>query len=60
MRDQLPAREPFEPKKLNIEAGSATVSVTDNQKQKIELCRANSDRNIDYYLKVTALTQNPP
>jgi transposase len=35
-----------------IEAGAATVSVTDNRKQKIELCRVNSDRNTDYYLKV--------
>ena len=36
----------------NIEAGAATVSVTDNRKQKIELCRVKSDRNTDYYLKV--------
>ena len=35
-----------------IEAGTAIVSVTDNRKQKIELCRVNSDRNTDYYLKV--------
>ncbi|MDO8898389.1 MAG: hypothetical protein Q7V19_12125 [Bacteroidales bacterium] len=28
------------------------VTVTDNRKQKIELCRVNSDRNTDYYLKV--------
>ena len=39
-------------KRYNIEAGAATVSVTDNRKQKIELCRVNSDRNTDYYLKV--------
>jgi len=39
-------------KTYNIEAGTATVSVTDNRKQKIELCRVNSDRNTDYYLKV--------
>jgi hypothetical protein len=39
-------------KMYNIEAGAATVSVTDNRKQKIELCRVKSDRNTDYYLKV--------
>jgi len=39
-------------KTYNIEAGAATVSVTDNRKQKIELCRVNSDCNTDYYLKV--------
>jgi hypothetical protein len=39
-------------KTYNIEAGAATVSVTDNQKQKIELSRVKSDRNTDYYLKV--------
>jgi hypothetical protein len=39
-------------KNYNIEAGAATVSVTDNRKQKIELCRVKSDLNTDYYLKV--------
>jgi len=39
-------------KTYNIETGVATVSVTDNRKQKIELCRVKSDRNTDYYLKV--------
>lgn len=39
-------------KNYNIEAGAATVSVTDNRKQKIELCQVKSDRNTDYYLKV--------
>lgn len=39
-------------KTYNIEAGAATVSVTDNRKQKIELCRVNSGWNTDYYLKV--------
>jgi hypothetical protein len=39
-------------KSYNIEAGAATVSVKDNRKQKIELCRVKSDRNTDYYLKV--------
>ncbi len=35
-----------------IEAGATTVSVTDNKKQKIDLCRVKSDRNTDFYLKV--------
>ncbi|MDD4192440.1 MAG: hypothetical protein PHI28_13995 [Mangrovibacterium sp.] len=39
-------------KNYNIEAGAATVSVTDNRKQKIELCRVNSNDSTDYYLKV--------
>ncbi|PKP50121.1 MAG: transposase, partial [Bacteroidetes bacterium HGW-Bacteroidetes-1] len=39
-------------KNYNIEAGATTVTVTDNKKQKIELCRVKSDRNTDYYLKV--------
>ena len=39
-------------KDYQIEASTATVSVTDNRKQKIELCRVKSDRNTDYYLKV--------
>ena len=34
-----------------IEAAATTVSITDNRKQKIELCRVNSDCNTDYYLK---------
>ena len=39
-------------KDYHIEAGAATVSVTDNRKQKIELSRVKTDRNTDYYLKV--------
>jgi hypothetical protein len=39
-------------KNYTIEAGATTVTVTDNKKQKIELCRVKSDRNTDYYLKV--------
>jgi len=39
-------------KDYDIEAGATTVSVTDNRKQKIDLCRVKSDRNTDYYLKV--------
>jgi len=36
----------------NREAGASTVTVTDNKKQKIDLCRVKTDRNTDYYLKV--------
>lgn len=39
-------------KNYNIEAGATTVTITDNKKQKIDLCRVKSDRNTDYYLKV--------
>ena len=39
-------------KRYNIEAGAATVSVTDNREQKIELCRVKSGNNTDYCLKV--------
>ena len=39
-------------KSYKTEAGAATVTVTDNRKQKIDLCRVKSGRNTDYYLKV--------
>ena len=39
-------------KNYNIDAGTATVTITDNKKQKIDLCRVKSDRNTDYYIKV--------
>jgi hypothetical protein len=39
-------------KKYNIEADAPIVSVSDNKKQKINLCRVKSDCNTDYYLKV--------
>ena len=39
-------------KNYKTEAGSTTLSVTDNRKQKIDLCRVKSGRNTDYYLKV--------
>jgi hypothetical protein len=39
-------------KSYKTEAGVATVTVTDNRKQKIDLCRVKSGRNTDYYLKV--------
>jgi len=35
-----------------MEADAPTVTVTDNKKQKIELCRVKSEKNTDYYLKV--------
>jgi len=40
-----------------VEAGAETVTVTDNKKQKIGLCRVKSDRNTDYYLKVESHTK---
>ena len=39
-------------KSYKTEAGAASVTVTDNKKQKIDLCRVKSGRNTDYYLKV--------
>jgi len=39
-------------KSYKTEAGAATVTVTDNKKQKINLCHVKSGRNTDYYLKV--------
>lgn len=39
-------------KNYKIETGATTVTVVDNKKQKIALCRVKSDRNTDYYLKV--------
>ena len=39
-------------KNYKTDAGAATVTVTDNKKQKIDLCRVISGRNTDYYLKV--------
>lgn len=35
-----------------VEADATSVTVTDNKKQKIDLCRVKSERNTDYYLKV--------
>ena len=39
-------------KNYNIQAGATMVTVTDNKKQKIDLCSVKSDRNTDYCLKV--------
>lgn len=39
-------------KDYHVEAGVTTVTVTDNKKQKIDLCHVTSGRNTDYYLKV--------
>ena len=44
-------------KNYKVEAQAATVTVTDNKKQKIELCRVKSERNTDYYLKVESHTK---
>jgi len=39
-------------KNYSIEAGSETVTVTDNRKQKIELSRVKTEQNTDFYLRV--------
>ena len=39
-------------KNYEADAGATTLSVTDNRKQKIDLCRVKSGCNTDYYLKV--------
>jgi hypothetical protein len=39
-------------KQYSQEANAPTVTVTDNKKQRIDLCRVKSDKNTDYYLKV--------
>lgn len=39
-------------KDYHVEAGATTVTVTDNKKQKIDLCHVISSRNTNYYLKV--------
>jgi len=41
----------------HVEAGATTVTVTDNKKQKIDLCHVTSGRNTDYYLKVESLAK---
>ena len=40
-----------------VQAGATTVTITDNKKQKIELCRVKSERNTDYYIKVESHTK---
>jgi len=42
----------FEFKNYKTEAGATLITVTDNKKQKIDLCRVTSGHNTDYYLKV--------
>jgi hypothetical protein len=44
-------------KDYRVEADAATVTVTDNKKQKIALCPVKSDRNTDYYLKIESNTK---
>jgi len=38
--------------KYSVDENAKTVSVYDNKKRKIELCRVKSEKNNDYYLKV--------
>jgi len=40
-----------------LEADAPTVTVTDNKKQKIDLCRVKTDKNTDYYLKIESHTK---
>lgn len=44
-------------KNYTVQADAAIVTVTDNKKQKIELCPVKSDNNTDYYLKVESHTK---
>ena len=44
-------------KNYHLQAGATMVTVTDNKKQKIDLCRVKSDSNTDYYLKVESHTK---
>ena len=44
-------------KNYTLEANTPTVTVTDNKKQKIDLCRVKTDKNTDYYLKVESHTK---
>jgi len=44
-------------KNYKVEAKAATITVTDNKKQKIELCHVKSECNTDYYLKVESHTK---
>ena len=39
-------------KNYSVQADAPIVTVTDNKKQKIELCRVKSDKSTDYFLKV--------
>jgi hypothetical protein len=39
-------------KQYSKQADAPTVTVSDNKKQRIDLCRVKSERNTDYYLKV--------
>jgi hypothetical protein len=44
-------------KNYTLEADTPTVTVTDNKKQKIDLCRVKTDKNTDYYLKIESHTK---
>ena len=40
-----------------VEANASTVTITDNKKQKIDLCPVKTDKNTDYYIKVESHTK---
>ncbi len=44
-------------KNYAVEAEATTVTIRDNKKQKIELCKVSSPRNTDYYIKVESHTK---
>jgi hypothetical protein len=44
-------------KNYTVEAEATTVTIRDNKKQKIELCKVSSPRNTDYYIKVESHTK---
>ena len=44
-------------KKYSVEAGTSTVTVVDNKKQKIKLCSVKTSNNTDYYLKIESDTK---
>jgi len=44
-------------KNYAVEAEATTVTIRDNKKQKIELCKVSSPGNTDYYIKVESHTK---
>ncbi len=40
-----------------VDANASTVTITDNKKQKIDLCPVKTDKNTDYYIKVESHTK---
>ena len=47
----------FTMKNYDVEAVATTVTIRDNKKQKIELCKVTSALNKDYYIKVESQTK---